>query len=73
MTSTALKTRETRLRRAARRQGLALQKSRMRDPRGIDYGTYQLVDETGRIVAKASGRAAYGLTLDQIEQRLTGR
>lgn len=39
----AEKTRENRLRRMARRQGLDLQKSRRRDPRALDYGGYQLI------------------------------
>jgi hypothetical protein len=34
--------RHNRLRRAAQRQGLTLSKSRRRDPRATDYGTYQL-------------------------------
>jgi hypothetical protein len=35
---TTEKVRENQLRRAAERQGLALSKSRRRDPRAIDYG-----------------------------------
>src|SRR5215210_2836640 len=35
---------ENRLRRMAQRQGLELRKSRVRDPRAIDYGKYWLVD-----------------------------
>lgn len=42
------RTRETRLRRMAERQGLVLTKSRRRDPRATDYGEYYLTDaETG--------------------------
>jgi hypothetical protein len=40
----ALKIRENRLRRMARRQGLVLRKSTARDPRALSYGTYGLVD-----------------------------
>jgi len=40
----ALKIRENRLRRMARRQGLVLWKSRARDPRALSYGHYGLVD-----------------------------
>lgn len=36
------KTRETRVRRMAERQGVAIYKSRRRDPRARDYGTYSL-------------------------------
>jgi hypothetical protein len=38
------RTREMKLRRMAARQGLALVKSRRRDPRALDFGTYWLVD-----------------------------
>lgn len=71
-TADALKVRENRLRRAARRQGLTLEKSRTRDPRALDHGTYHLRNDAGRIIAKGTTRAAYGLSLDQIEARLTG-
>jgi hypothetical protein len=62
--STQEKVRENRLRRMATRQGLQLVKSRRRDPRALDYGTYWLVDESG--VEVASGDA------DAIERWLTG-
>lgn len=52
------KVRENRLRRMATRQGLTLQKSRLRDPRAIGFGRYQLGDREG-------------LTLDQVEKHLT--
>ncbi len=42
------KTREVNLRRAARRQGLVLEKSRRRDPRAIGFGTWRLLDERTR-------------------------
>lgn len=45
------KTQENRLRRSARRQGLRLVKSRRRDPRCIDYGTYMLIDDRNIVVA----------------------
>jgi hypothetical protein len=67
------KTRETRLRRAADRQGLRLERSRRRDPRAVDYGRYWLLDlATGDVVAGASriGRPAWDL--DQVEAYLTG-
>ena len=40
------RTRETRLRRMAERQGLHLEKSRRRDPRALDYGEYYVSDAT---------------------------
>lgn len=66
------KVRENRLRRAADRQGLRLQRSRRRDPRALGYGTYRLTDaRTGSVVA-AGSESGYGLTLDQVELHLTG-
>ena len=62
--TTQEKVRENRLRRMASRQGLQLVKSRRRDTRALDYGTYWLVDAAG--VEVASGDA------DAIEARLTG-
>jgi hypothetical protein len=65
------KTREQAARRAAQRQGLRLERSRMRDPRGLDYGLYRLVDiETGECVGAPPGRCNYTLTLDAVERVL---
>jgi hypothetical protein len=50
VTSTADKTRETRLRRMAERQGLAIHKSRRRDPRALDYGRWWVVHPDERYV-----------------------
>ncbi len=61
----ALRTRETRARRKAERQGLRLEKSRRRDPDALDYGHYHLVDPEHRMVYS-------GATLDQIEDYLKG-
>jgi hypothetical protein len=38
------KMRENRLREAAKRQGLELHKSRLRDPRALGYDTWNVVD-----------------------------
>lgn len=66
------KVRENRLRRMAERQGLILQKSKLRDHRAIGYGTYQLTNAaTGAIVASGSP-AGFGLSLDEVEKVLTG-
>lgn len=73
MISTAEKTRETRLRRMADRQGLQLVKSRRRDPRAIDYGRHMLIDSANDAVVAgtgAHGRAVF--TLDDVEAYLTG-
>ncbi len=63
--STPEKVRENRLRRMAERQGLKLHKSRRRDPRAIDYGTYHLTAGAG------SSPRAHG-DLDAIERFLKG-
>lgn len=66
------KVRENRLRRMAERQGLALFKSRRRDPRAIDYGCWMIVDPT--INAVVAGTAATGrpeMSLDDVEAWLT--
>jgi hypothetical protein len=69
---TTEKVRENRLRRMAERQGLRLMKTRRRDPRAYDFGTYMLIDaRTDGIVAAGSHETGYGLTLDEIERRLT--
>jgi len=66
---------ENRLRRKAARQGLMLQKSRLRDPDAIGYGTYMLVDASMNAVAFADWHApnGYGLSLDDVEDYLSGR
>jgi hypothetical protein len=71
--SPAERTREARLRRAADRQGLILQRSRRRDPRALEYGTYQLVDaSTKAVVLARDTRRGFGADLDAVEKYLTG-
>jgi hypothetical protein len=60
------KVRENRLRRMADRQGLRLVKSRRRDPRALDYGTYVLVDANHNIVVSGEH-----MDLDDVERVLT--
>jgi hypothetical protein len=60
------KVRENRLRRMADRQGLRLEKSRRRDVRAWDYGTWRLVNaQTDAVVAEF-------IDVDEVERRLTG-
>jgi hypothetical protein len=68
---TAEKIRENKLRRMAERQGLRLEKSRRRDERAYDYGTYQLVDPYTNTLVASGHQHGYGLSLDEIEQALT--
>jgi hypothetical protein len=68
------KSRETRLRRMAERQGLRLVKSRLRDPNAIGYGKYVLVDVETNTVAIPDGYGPTGQPdwpLDEIEAWLT--
>jgi hypothetical protein len=66
----AEKVRENRLRRVAERQGLALVRSRRRDPRAIDFGRYTIVDaKTRRVVA--GGDLQHCLNMDKVEEWLS--
>jgi hypothetical protein len=70
MSDRELRTLEARCRRAAQRQGLRLDKSRRRDPRAVDYGTYWLVDaETTGVV---EGGSNFGIGLDEVADFLWG-
>lgn len=62
---TAEQVRENRLRRMADRQGLQLNKSRRRDPRALDFGTFAIL----RGVEVVAGP---GLSVDEVEAYLTG-
>jgi len=66
MTAGEYKVLENRLRRAARRQGLHLEKSRTRDPQALDYGRYWLLDDRNIVFFGHRHRA----TLDQIAKYL---
>jgi len=60
----AFKVRENRLRRIAKRQRLELVKTRRRDSRAWDYGTYSLMSEdTESIIADL-------MSIDQVAKRL---
>ncbi len=69
-TISADKIRENRLRRMAERQGLAVQKSRRRDPRAYDFGTYMLVDPVANAVVASGLHSGYGMSLDDVERYL---
>jgi hypothetical protein len=66
MTGSEYKVLENRLRRAARRQGLHLEKSRTRDPQALDFGRYWLLDDRNIVVYGHGHRAP----LDQIAKYL---
>jgi hypothetical protein len=64
------KRRENRLRRTAHRQGLQLVKSRNRNPRTAEHGTFMLVDAYTNGVVASGLQSGYGLTLDDVERAL---
>ena len=70
--TTAEKTRETRLRRMAERQGLKLEKSRRRDHHAWDYGMFMILsaENNGVVAGTVAGRP--GFTIDDVEEYLTG-
>lgn len=64
-TDRKVKVREDKLRRMAERQRLVVIKSKRRDPRAADFGTFSLVSmATGAVIARE-------LSLDEVEQYLT--
>jgi hypothetical protein len=65
------KVRENRLRRMAERQGFRLVKSRRRDPRAVDYGTYRVETADSIEATGFDSPMGWGLTLDETEARLT--
>ena len=67
------KVRENRLRRMADRQGLRLSKSRSRDVRALDFDLYALTDvHTGGLVHSDNVNSIFALSLDEVEEWLTG-
>ena len=68
----SIKAEEALLRRAARRQGLVLSKTRRRDPRALDYGLYALLREDTRFPINAAliDRFIHSLTLDDVRAYL---
>lgn len=67
------KVRENRLRRAADRQGLRLDKSKLRDPNALGYGLYALIDhQYGGTVHASAVWGIHTLDLDDVEAYLNG-
>ena len=59
--------REARLRREAARLGLALRKSRTRNPLRMDYRRYKIMNATGDYCMAGGFPFGYSLTLDDVE------
>jgi hypothetical protein len=67
------KAHEHKLRRAAERQGLKLEKARRRDRRAVDYGRFRLIDRaSGEPVFPSHDLTAYPLSLHGVERALIG-
>lgn len=68
------KIREARLRRIASRRGMVLAKSRRRDPKAADYGTFVLIGAENTLSERTAIDFAFAAgenrTLDEIEQQL---
>jgi hypothetical protein len=71
MTPGEFKIAENLARRMAERQGLKLEKSRRRDPRAVDYSTYQLTDADTNTLVAYGLQKGYGLTLSDVFEVLT--
>ena len=70
MTPRQVKTYESKVRRAAKRQGLVLVKSRRRDPNAWDYGTYGLLDVRTRRLVVGDHDTGFGLSLSEVHVAL---
>jgi hypothetical protein len=66
----AEKRREVQLRRVAAGMGLAVRKSRARDPMRMDYGMYRVENIAGDYVVTGKFPYNYSLTLDAVEEVL---
>jgi hypothetical protein len=67
------KIRENRLRKAAQRQELTLEKSHLRDPNALGYGLYALTsNDTGVTVHSSAPWGIHTLDLDDVEEYLSG-
>jgi len=72
MTEQSEKVRENRLRAMAERQGLKISKSRQRDPRGLSYGRWMIVDPfTKSVVTGTQHTGSPNMSLDEVEAYLT--
>ena len=72
MTEQSEKVRENRLRAMAERQGLKISQSRQRDPRGLSYGRWMIVDPfTKSVVTGTQHTGSPNMSLDEVEAYLT--
>ena len=64
------KVRENRARRAVKRQGFELRKSRSRDPLSVDFGLYAIIDINtgGAVNPSIANRWVCSWSLDEVEE-----
>jgi len=67
------KTRDSRVRRLANREGLRVVRSRCRVPEAAEYGTYMITDPFTNSVVAIGLSGGFGLTLDDVENYLSER
>jgi len=72
MAGKPLRTREQWVRRAARRQGVEVYKSRQRDPRGVLHGRWWILVPGQHVIGGGIVGNPPGLSLDEVEQYLRG-
>jgi hypothetical protein len=65
LTPMEFKTLENKLRRMAARQGFTLSKSRLRDPRALGYGGYQI--ERDNVIVAGGQSYQHMMSLDEVE------
>lgn len=66
----SLKARENRVRRALRRQGWTLRKSRRRDLLALDYGLYRVEASNGDEAPAFASVMGWGWSLNELEEIL---
>ncbi|MEM9899912.1 MAG: hypothetical protein AAF865_01095 [Pseudomonadota bacterium] len=68
------KVKENRIRRKLARMGYRLSKSRTRDPDGVDYGLYAVLDQDsgGAVNPAIAQRWTHSWTLDDVEEWIAG-
>jgi len=67
MVNNSEKARENRVRRALKRDGYLLQKSRKRDPNSLEFGGYMVIDADRNYVVFGSDGWAFSASLEDVE------
>ena len=59
---------ENRMRRALKRRGMRLVKSKRRDPKAFDFGGYMIINAENNTVVCGTDPMAFSLSLDNVAQ-----